>query len=235
MSAPRSFPESVTLSALRRRQHDRRTPRRRRRRWRRTRGRRGRRRSPATMASPSPAPRLAALAPALGAPEALEQRRSGRRWAGRGRGRAPRGAPRRPRGATVDVDRAVRPACARARCGRGCRAPGAAGGRRRARPRGRRRGRSIGAVGRGRAGVGDRVAGEVGEVDLGVRGVDDLVEPRERQQVLDEHAHARRLVLDPPHRLLDVLAARARRPCGTARRSRGSRPAACAARARRRR
>ena len=61
------------------------------------------------------------------------------------------------------------------------------------------------AVGRGRVGVGDGVAGEVGEVDLGVRRVGDLVEPRERQQVLDEHAHARRLVLDPPHRLLDVL------------------------------
>ena len=74
-----------------------------------------------------------------------------------------------------------------------------------------------------------------GEVDLAVRRVGDLVEPRQRQQVLDEHAHARRLVLDPAHRLLDVLPARAPRPCGTARRSRGSRRAACAARARRRR
>ena len=33
----------------------------------------------------------------------------------------------------------------------------------------------------------------------------DLVEPRERQQILDEHAHARRLVLDARHRLGDVL------------------------------
>ena len=32
-----------------------------------------------------------------------------------------------------------------------------------------------------------------------------LVQPRERQQVLDQHAHARGLVLDPPHRLRDVL------------------------------
>jgi hypothetical protein len=35
--------------------------------------------------------------------------------------------------------------------------------------------------------------------------VGHLVEPRERQQVLDEHAHARRLVLDPAHRLLHLL------------------------------
>ena len=60
------------------------------------------------------------------------------------------------------------------------------------------------AVGGGRAGVVGGIAGELREVDLGVRRVGDLVEPRERQQVLDEHAHARRLVLDPPHRLLDV-------------------------------
>ena len=61
------------------------------------------------------------------------------------------------------------------------------------------------AVGRGGVRVGDRVAREVREVDLGVRRVDDLVEPRQRQQVLDEHPHARGLVLDPPHRLLDLL------------------------------
>ena len=61
------------------------------------------------------------------------------------------------------------------------------------------------AVGGGRAGVGGGVAGELGEVDLAVRRVDDLVEPRQRQQVLDEHAHARRLVLDPPHRPLDLV------------------------------
>ena len=61
------------------------------------------------------------------------------------------------------------------------------------------------AVGGGRVGVGDGVAREMGQVDVGVRGVGHLVEPRERQQVLDQHAHARGLVLDPPHRLLDVL------------------------------
>ena len=53
--------------------------------------------------------------------------------------------------------------------------------------------------------VGDGVAREWGEVDRRVRGVGDLVEPRERQQILDQHAHARGLVLDPSHRLLDVL------------------------------
>ena len=36
----------------------------------------------------------------------------------------------------------------------------------------------------------------------------DLVEAREREQVLDEHAHPRRLVLDPRHRLRDVLGLR---------------------------
>ena len=61
------------------------------------------------------------------------------------------------------------------------------------------------AAGSGGVGIGDGVARERGEVDLRVRGVGDLVQPRQRQQVLDEHAHARRLVLDPPHRLLDVL------------------------------
>ena len=66
------------------------------------------------------------------------------------------------------------------------------------------------AVGRGDARVVDGVAGERGEVDRAVRRGADLVEPRERQQVLDQHAHARGLVLDPPHRLGDVLV-RARR------------------------
>src|SRR3954471_14101021 len=61
------------------------------------------------------------------------------------------------------------------------------------------------AVGGGGVGVGDGVARQVGDVDLGVRRVGDLIEPRERQQVLDEHAHARGLVLDPPHRLLDIF------------------------------
>ena len=94
---------------------------------------------------------------------------------------------------------------------------------------------AISRSGRGRARVVDGVAGQRGEVEPRVRRVGHLVEAGQRQQVLDEHAHARGLVLDAPHRLLDVGRARAPRPCGTARRSRGSRPAACAARARRRR
>ena len=60
------------------------------------------------------------------------------------------------------------------------------------------------AVGGRGAGVVGGVARELREVDLDVRRVRDLVEARERQQVLDEHAHACRLVLDPAHRLLDV-------------------------------
>ena len=61
------------------------------------------------------------------------------------------------------------------------------------------------AIGRRRPRVGHRVLGERREVDLAVRRLGDLVEPCERQQVLDEHAHARRLVLDPLHRLVDLL------------------------------
>ena len=60
------------------------------------------------------------------------------------------------------------------------------------------------AVGRGRARVVDRVADEAAEVDLDVRGVRDLVEAGEGQEIFHEHAHARRLLLDAPHRLLDV-------------------------------
>ena len=61
------------------------------------------------------------------------------------------------------------------------------------------------AVGRGGARVVDGVAGEPAEVDVGADRVAHLVEARERQQVLDQHAHARRLVLDARHRLLGVL------------------------------
>ncbi len=57
-----------------------------------------------------------------------------------------------------------------------------------------------GAVGRGDARVVDGVARERREVDVLAQRRADLVEPRERQQVLDEHAHARGLVLDPQHR-----------------------------------
>ncbi len=35
-------------------------------------------------------------------------------------------------------------------------------------------------------------------------GIADLVEAREREEVLDEHAHAGGLLLDPAHRLLGV-------------------------------
>ena len=55
------------------------------------------------------------------------------------------------------------------------------------------------------------------------------------EQVLDEAAHPGGLALDPAHRAGDVVRLAARRPGGTARRSRGPRPAGCAARARRRR
>ena len=58
------------------------------------------------------------------------------------------------------------------------------------------------AVGGGRARVVDGVAGERGDVELVVRRVGHLVEPREREQVLDEHAHPRGLVLDAAHRAL---------------------------------
>jgi hypothetical protein len=58
------------------------------------------------------------------------------------------------------------------------------------------------AVGRGRAGVIDSVAGERRDVDVDVRDVGQLVEPGEHQQVLDEDTHARGLLLDAPHRLL---------------------------------
>ena len=44
-----------------------------------------------------------------------------------------------------------------------------------------------------------------GEVDVLADQVADLVQARERQQVLDEHAHARGLGLDARHRLLGVL------------------------------
>ena len=56
----------------------------------------------------------------------------------------------------------------------------------------------------GGAPVVDGVADERGEVELGVRRVGHLVEAGQGQQVLDQHAHARGLVLDAPHRLLDV-------------------------------
>ena len=114
---------------------------------------------------PEPGAGLAALAPALGAPEALEERVRRRRSGGRGRGRGPRAAPRRPRGRRRPRS-GCRRACGRARCGGGWRAPGAAGGRRRARAPGRRRGprsRGPGAVARASS-TASRAS--VGEVDL---------------------------------------------------------------------
>ena len=64
------------------------------------------------------------------------------------------------------------------------------------------------AIGRDGARVVDRVAGERHEVDRLADLLADLVQAREREQVLDEHAHPRRLVLDARHRLLDVLGLR---------------------------
>ena len=161
--------------------------------------------------------------------------RRGRRSAGRGRGRAPRGARPRPRRATltsigVPAGR-VHERVAQQVGEHLAQLVGVADDDGRPVVRRRSIARS-GAVARASSTASSASAAEV---DLAVRRVGHLVEPRERQQVLDEHAHARRLVLDPAHRLLDLLAARAPRPSGTARRSRGSRPAACAARARRRR
>ena len=57
-----------------------------------------------------------------------------------------------------------------------------------------------------RARVGQRVAGEILEVDAFAHGGGRLVQVREREQVLHEHPHAPRLLLDPAHRLLGLLA-----------------------------
>ena len=145
----------------------------------------------------------AALAPALRAPEALEQRVGVARSAGRGRGRGPRGARRRRRaqrhldrrpGGRVHERVAQQVAEHLAQL---------VGRRRRPAPAvdvaGRSRG--PGAVARASSTASRASAARS---SLGVRRVGDLVQARERQQVLDEHAHARRLVLDAAHRLLDV-------------------------------
>ena len=96
----------------------------------RRRGRRGRRRSPRRSRARGRRRSCRARARPRRARSARTARR-GRRSAGRGRGRAPRGARPRPSAADADLDRRARPACARARCAAGWRAPGAAGGRRR--------------------------------------------------------------------------------------------------------
>ena len=177
----------------------------------------------------------AALAPAP--PSARSARTAPRRrWsAGPGRGRGPRGARRRPARCEASPRSASPRACGRTRCAAGCRAPGAAGRGRRRPGAGRRPAMPI-----SRPGAAARPSSTASRTSAArsssrVRRVGHLVEAGQGQQVLDQHAHPRGLVLDAPHRLLDVGRARARRPCGRARRSRGSRPAACAARARRRR
>jgi hypothetical protein len=83
--------------------------------------------------------------------------------------------------------------------------------RRRRAPAQARRSERRSRVGRRRAPVVDGVAHDRAQVHPDVWRRRHLVEPRERQPVLDQHPHPRRLVLDAPHRLLDVggLAGRA--------------------------
>ena len=159
----------------------------------------------ATIARPSPAPPRAALAAALGAPEALEQRvgvvgRQARAVVAhleRARRR-----PSRSTATSIGVPAGVCTSALRSRLASTWRSwCGVAEHDRRAVGVERRSSRS-GAVARASS---TASRGERGEVDLGSCGASrDLVEARERQQVLDQHAHARGLVLDPPHRLLDV-------------------------------
>ena len=104
-----------------------------------------------------------------------------------------------------DLDRRARRACGRARCAAGWRAPGAAGRRRRSTPRPASACSAIsrsGAVARASS-TASRASTARSTGPCGA--VAHLVQARERQQVLDEHAHARGLVLDPAHRLRDVL------------------------------
>ena len=125
-------------------------------------------------------------------------------WAGRGRGRGPRArtsSPARSSVTSIGVPSGVWTNALRSRL------PSTWRSWSRSPTTSARTVRRAGAISRpGAAGapVVDGVADERGEVERCVRGVGDLVEARERQQVLDQHAHARRLVLDPPHRLLDV-------------------------------
>ena len=76
-------------------------------------------------------------------------------------------------------------------------------------------------------------AGDVDQVDVGLDGRPALVEAGEQQQVVDEHAHAGRLVLDAVHGQRHGVGV-AGAAAVAARRSPGSRSAACAARGRRR-
>ena len=89
--------------------------------------------------------------------------------------------------------------------------------------------------GRRRAGVGCGVARQQRQVDRSHVERTLLVEPGERQHVIDEAADACRLLLGATHRVVERRRV-AQTPDGdTARRSRGSSSPACAARARRRR
>ena len=190
----------------------------------------------ATIARPRPAPALPALAPGLGAPEALEDARPAR----------PSGRPgpwsrtsiahvARPRAPTATARSACRRGCARARCASGWRAPGAAGRasplttrppvRRHARSRdrgdrARASARRRAAAVRGRpARAGSAASRPGGRASAGPRPGRPCAPPPARSAPSPSRCPRCRW---PP-------------PSGTARRSRGSRPAACAARARRRR
>ena len=187
----------------------------------------------ATMASPRPAPARAALAAALGAPEALEQRVG---VVGRQAGAVV--AHLEPDAPSPRARRSPRSACPPGVCTSALRSRLASTWRSWWASPSTTAGvglDSIAPVRRGGPRVVDRVAGERGEVDRRCAAPRAAVQAREHQQVLDQHAHARRprpRCAASPSR---SRPGRSRRPCGTARRSRGSRPAACAARATRRR
>ena len=89
-------------------------------------------------------------------------------------------------------------------------------------------------VGGQHAGVADRLQQQPGQVDLGALERASGVQPGEQQQVVDQRGHPLGLGLDLRQRGGER---RAGRPAydGTARRTRGSWPAGCAARGRRRR
>ena len=191
---------------------------------------------PATIARPSPAPALPRSRP----PSARQKRSNSASGSSVGRpgpwSRTSSAHRARRRRATVDLDRRPGRRVHERVAQQVARAPGAAGGRRRARRRGAvaRRARSSrsGAVARASS---TASRGERGEVDLGVRRVGA---PRRAARASAGPRRARPCAPPRPRSGASPSRrrrARAPRPCGTAPRSRGSTPAACAARARRRR
>ena len=145
---------------------------------------------------------LPALAAALRAPEALEQRgRVARREPGPwSRTSSCAARPPAPRAPSPASRRGVGERVAHA----GCRPPGAGGRRRRRRSTASGRLRVI-----SRSGAAARAASTASRASVGrstslAQQLALFVEARERQQVLDEHAHARGLGLDARHRLLLV-------------------------------